>query len=71
MEPSFFKKKGDNLPLPSFHSYEEIREARVQETKQAANDSWQLNEAHDRWVLETTALAVKHVQSERGTAPAH
>ncbi|MFZ4454061.1 DUF294 nucleotidyltransferase-like domain-containing protein [Salibacterium aidingense] len=71
MVSSSFHQEEDYLPPPSFQSYEEIKRARDKETREIAKHSWQLNEAHDKWVLETTALAVKHVKSERGTAPAH
>ncbi|SFM41687.1 DUF294 nucleotidyltransferase-like domain-containing protein [Salibacterium qingdaonense] len=71
MTTSSFYPEGEALPLPSFQSYEAIKKARDEETKMYAEDSWQLNEAHDRWVLETTALAVNQVQNERGRAPAH
>ncbi|MGY4688256.1 DUF294 nucleotidyltransferase-like domain-containing protein [Salibacterium sp. K-3] len=71
MRSSSFYLEEEALPLPSFQSYEEIKKARDEETKRYAHDSWQLNEAHDRWVLETTALAVDRVQNERGIPPAH
>ncbi len=66
--PSF--EEGALLP-PSFDSYQAIKKARENETNQVAEDPEQLNEAHDRWVLETTALAVHRLESERGQVPAH
>ncbi|SFP89320.1 DUF294 nucleotidyltransferase-like domain-containing protein [Salibacterium halotolerans] len=71
MTSSSLYPEGEALPLPSFQSYDAIKRARDEETKTYAEDSWKLNEAHDRWVLETTALAVKQVENERGRAPAH
>ncbi|MFB5663271.1 DUF294 nucleotidyltransferase-like domain-containing protein [Alteribacillus sp. HJP-4] len=67
-------RSGENeetFPDPSFSSYEEIKQKREQEMKGAADNTEKLNDAHDRWILESAALALQITESERGKAPAH